>query len=190
MPKYTSLSSCQLSGDPYVVSPGTCSAVGDGLAPAAPWAIELHVCPVLVAQKGGGCGGAQVCAAKPAAAPYGGPLCVQRDGSDDCPAGFTETSTAAYDGADDTRACSACSCDPKTVKCSGGGYHAMDENNCTGGSTWVGNGDCTGTSGELDWNTGSLKPVPATPSAGTCTGATPSGNVTPEGPRKLCCQAP
>ena len=190
VPKYTSLASCKLTGAPHVLDPGTCAAVGGGLDPADPWATTLHVCPVLLAKKGGGCAPGLVCAAMPGGAPYDGPLCVQRAGTDDCPLGFTDASVLGYDDADDQRACSACSCDPGTVTCTGGGYHACDGNSCDGGTSWVGNGDCTGTSGELDWDTGSLSPVLADPQPGACSGATPAGELLAKHPRKLCCRAP
>jgi hypothetical protein len=190
VPDVALLSSCKLTGAPYRTAQGTCSAGGGALAPAEPWALELHVCPVVTAAKGGGCLGGQACAAKIAAAPYDGPLCVAKDGDEPCPAGYSSSSTQAYAGADDTRACSACSCDTSAITCSGGGYYAMDKGGCNGGKTLVDSGNCTGTSGELDQGSGSLLPVLAAPSQGTCAGGQPSGAVTPKGARKLCCAAP
>jgi hypothetical protein len=184
------LSWCKLTDAPYRTAQGTCSAGGGALAPAEPWALELHVCPVVTAAKGGGCLGVQACAAKIAAAPYDGPLCVAKDGDEPCPAGYSSSSTQAYAGADDTRACSACSCDTSAITCSGGGYYAMDKGGCKGGKTLVNSHKCTDTSGKLDLGSGSLLPVLAAPSQGTCAGGQPSGAVTPKGARKLCCAAP
>jgi hypothetical protein len=182
------LSSCSLTGDAKLVDPGTCAAKGGGLAQPAPWAETLHVCPI--AKTGGGCGKGRVCAPKPSAAPYGGPLCVLKPGTDDCPAGFDASSVQAYDHGDDTRACSGCSCDTAGVTCKGGSYEVINDKACGGSGKVVDGGGCTDTSGNLDNDSGSLRPTPATPTAGTCSGGAASGKLSPKGPQKLCCRAP
>ncbi len=104
-----------------------------------------------------------------------------------CPTGWESAQRiTAYTGATDTRGCSACSCAPPAVSCSGGGYHFHGGILCTGGITDLVEGACTGV------GTGIVSYSGAVPGGGSCTpeGGQPEGALTPEGAVTLCCKAP
>ena len=90
---------------------GTCQVTAGGDIASRPdpeWDLETLGCGLLT-NNAGGCGGTGVCAPQ---APSGfdtNRLCVFRAGSHTCPSGFV-AANSVYEGYEDSRACSQCSC--------------------------------------------------------------------------------
>jgi hypothetical protein len=157
---------------------GSCAASPVNTLPAPSFAEQTRTC------SGGtttavGCTSGQVCAPQ-AFAPY--KLCVSRPGDFACPTGYTQATTT-YDGVQDTRACSACSCGAAASTCDG---EVDVTNTCTGASrileTTV--SGCGTNAISAGWG-GTYTPKPS----GKCvpSSSTLSGAVTPTGDTTVCC---
>ncbi len=160
------------------------------IVPPLAWNERARACGG--ADLGGGCG-AGVCAPKPAA-PYGG-ICVAKAGDNACPPGYPQK-TFYYQGVNDTRGCSACSCStPQGAACPGTAEISTNSA-CSVDTVVVNNvGGCE-----------SLPPDPSPPPppyqnsrsifydgkppvGGACgaSGGQVSGSATPTAPVTICC---
>lgn len=110
---------CTGSAEAIIGRPGTyggsCDAWVDAGVPAWSWTLGALGCSATTLADAGGCTAGTVCAPTPSA-----PLCIYSDGgSAGCPdAGPYSVSYVLYGGADDTRGCAGCSCEP-TGTCTG-----------------------------------------------------------------------
>jgi hypothetical protein len=86
----------------------TCSpSAQNPTLPAADWATNALACAPATALTRSGCGRGQVCAPE---APFAGEICILRDGDVPCPQGPYDDRRVYYTAIDDTRTCSACTC--------------------------------------------------------------------------------
>jgi hypothetical protein len=129
-------------------------------------------------------------------------LCIIGLGSAECPEGWRaeKEKIEAYEGGDDTRACTACGCNFEAAQCTDGGYTVFDRDGCNGGGigyeapTFIAQENaCIDVSLYLDGSgngTGSFLPKHGilTLGPGVCTGGEPSGKVTTHGPHTICCR--
>jgi hypothetical protein len=184
--------SCKVTGAAMVTTPGSCTPSTVTFPNQGAWGTRVDACGV--DQASGSCGAGQVCIPQgPTAANES--LCVRYDGVVTCPAGWTTTSLTAYANADDTRACSACTCGDGST-CGDSHYTFYDTGTCTttgtGGSVNVGSNatnGCTDVTAEIAQNAWSAKAtLPAV--HGTCPpgGGQASGSVMPQNPVTYCCQ--
>jgi hypothetical protein len=108
-------SSDRIKKDEVVV--GSCDPVAAGNETIAPflWDVNRVICGA--AEVGAGCSDESVCAGKPPL-PFGSRHCIARAGAHACPTPFAQ-GFELYGGTQDTRSCSACTCDgPKGFLCS------------------------------------------------------------------------
>jgi hypothetical protein len=185
----SSTGSCEITGDPDVITPGTCTfGAGDGQLVAPTWMEEVRVC---TAAAGGGCGDTRVCVPKaPVGSGVDGAVCIAREGTDACPSGWT-IETQTYQSGTDNRACSACACEMDTVDCTGGGWEAYEFENCFAVFSYQKatiTTQCTTVSSLLG-SQFSLRATAATPEPPTECSAQGNGAVDAQGPMKLCCMA-
>jgi hypothetical protein len=167
---------------------GECNPSVTPMLDAAAFSTSVRVCG-LEAPATAGCEGDAVCAPPRAA---GAKMCVAQDGDIACPAGY-EDRTVSYDGFVDSRACpdaSLCSCTPE-ASC-GGTVKTYVSTDCSGPSFTYTSLDfalCVEVQSPLDGV--APESILATATAtGTCESAgdlAPTGTVTPDVPRTICC---
>lgn len=160
--------------------------------PATSWGTDVLGCAA-PPSSGGGCGTGGQCYPKPQA-PFGSKLCVWRTGGPPaagCPADYPNLSQQYYQTTDDTRSCSACSCNGSC----GGTIKTYTDNNCTVGAATLNlNGTpaaCTTVPGDTTITGGSDTRSYTFTGAGPVCGSTPStlqGSVQPDGLITMCCQ--
>jgi hypothetical protein len=173
--------------DAPTVTVGSCQASG-GEATIEPvsWMVVAKACGD--APTGGGCGPGQVCQPTPAE-PFKSGLCIYKIGEQaSCPGHpFTEKHVF-YDDADDTRGCSACSCDPpKGGKCSAT-ITVYGDANCTASPTPFQAGSC-GTLPAANTAVVGRQASNISVTPGTCApkGGAPTGSVVPTSATTFCC---
>ncbi len=138
----------------------------------------------------GSCGAGKVCIPT-SAGTANQSLCVRHDGDVPCPSGWS-TVVQGYASANDTRACSACSCGDGTT-CGDSHYTFYSTNDCTSSAisstAVVGTVQCTNVTAEAGLGTGSVEAALPQPK-GTCPpgGGGATGMVTPMSPFTYCCQ--
>src|SRR6202008_3543327 len=117
-----------------------CTAGGGAPSMGSMWGGAVLTCGAI----GQGCTLADSCAPEEMMAD--GPLCLMKDGTDPCPAGWS-SSIAAFTGGTDTRICTPCGC---AVTCNGGGVTVYDHNDCTAGDVTINNfGICAAVLGDF-----------------------------------------
>lgn len=163
---------------------GVCaSSGGDAVLPDVAFLQKARVCS---APGGLGCGAAQTCVAE-AGAPFVLSSCVFKTGAAVCPPAYDEQHLVFAGGlGEDTRGCSACTCDYAGT-CPGTTYFYSD-NICSSGTAFVDNdGSCKAFAGSKSIQ--SLKVLAAGAPAGACSaeGGAPTGGVTGLGPVTVCC---
>ena len=168
---------------------GVCNAAVLPMLDVPSFSTSVRICGV-AAPTSTGCDAGSVCAP---ARSSGAKLCVAQDGDVPCPAGYADR-TVTYATFTDTRACpdaSACSCTVDAT-CTGD-LKTYVTTDCTSASYLYNALDiavCLQVHSPLDGVApGSIRAT-ATPS-GTCDSAgdlAPTGAVTPDAPRTLCCQ--
>ncbi|WP_437524977.1 hypothetical protein WME79_37085 [Sorangium sp. So ce726] len=178
---------CRLTKGSALVESGVCEVGGGGLATKETWADEVRVC----AAAGAGCGAAQVCAPK---APKGfePAVCMAQEGGALCPAGWTGLDLSVYEGGEDNRKCSPCTCDTSAVHCKAGSYTLYPAHDCpaAGATKLVDSNACTELSGFLvspDFDF-SFQAELGTAEGIACSVSEPSGSVEPVGHRRICCR--
>lgn len=160
---------------------GSCGAPTGGAKPAAAFAREATACS-LPAVPAGACAADQACAPTPGA---GTSTCIRQAGQVACPAGPYSVQKIFFGGMDDTRACSACSCN---ATCTGGSTAVYAETACADQLDTTGPNLCD----SLPTNTlnGSAK-VNTAPTFGcSATGGAVSGALTGKDPTTFCCLPP
>lgn len=176
--------SCRVPGNPIVDEAGGCAPSITDFSNKYPWTGWLKACPANAAG-GSGCAGG-VCLPKQ---PAGTSVCIRKDGSHDCPAGWM--GTEAFANVKDDRACAECTCTPKP-QCVGGGYEFFDHNDCTlggAGSVLILNSTCVDAMTFPDSDSWSFRQILPT-SGGSCMagGGEPVGAVVPDDPVTFCCK--
>jgi Divergent InlB B-repeat domain len=128
-----------------------------------------------------GCGAGSVCA-PPSAAPFEQKLCIYRQGSFACPAGFSAPATY-YTGYTDTRVCSACSCTGGCGTLSGTWYSGTT---CDGAPRETSTIGLPAACNDFVVSVGSAR----FSSSNTCSasGGQVSGSVTAANPVTVCCE--
>ncbi len=159
---------------------GSCVAQPSEQVPSATWGLQARACGG--ASTAGACSGGQLCV--PPAATF--EMCIYQAGNLACPAGYTNKSVF-YEGFDDTRGCTACTCGTATGNCVGTGTVSLhNKNDCTDDVKTIDLGTCASavTATHAKYNDGPATNVtcPPAPGAGMSTGtATPKDAVT------FCC---
>lgn len=164
---------------------GTCSPVEQNppLTPPS-WSSEVRGCGSLSLAPGG-CDGGSVCV--PAIPPpFAAGACIFRAGDVQCPQGPYAKRTVYYYDFDDTRACSACSCDGPTGGECKGTMTMRAGAGCSGNT--LGSGQVPGCVEKPQVSSGYFV-VSVSASGATCSpaGGAPTGSVTPIGPTTVCC---
>jgi hypothetical protein len=177
-----------VKADAPTVTVGSCAASG-GEAAIEPvsWMVLGKACGN--APAGGGCGASQVCQPTPAT-PFKSGLCIYKDGEQaSCPGQPFTDRHVFYEDAQDTRACSECSCDaPKGGKCTAT-IRVHTTANCTDAvPTQFQAGSC----GSLPAANGPVfgrEATNITVTPGTCVpkGGAPTGAVVPTSATTFCC---
>jgi hypothetical protein len=166
---------------------GACMANSMATVPAVSWAEEAQVCQPQAPSQGS-CSAGEVCLSEGS-----GAFCIMQAGMVECPAGDYSFSHTFYSGANDTRACSTCSCAPPS-----GGSCSLP-NGPTGplaGFPYL-DPACGAQTGAFYVESCIAIPtvkavkLTATPTlnAGTCaaTGGAATGTASPAQPTTLCC---
>ena len=115
-------------------------------------------------------------------------MCIYQAGNLACPGGYTNKSVF-YEGFDDTRGCSACTCGTATGNCAGTGTVSLhNKDDCTDDVKTITLGSCDTavTATHAKYNDGPATNVtcPPAPGAGMATGA-----ATPKNPVTFCCRS-
>lgn len=174
------LQSCQLTGPAQISKADVCVAKGGELKASLAWAEEIFVCG---GPGGGGCGEGEACVAGGGATS----LCIEREGEDPCPAGWTTTEIQAFAGGDDARGCAPCSCGSSATCGADGHYTIYDGTNCNNSSEIVGGLACADVSNKTAIS-GSIAPKLASVKPGKCIGGGATGELTTKGALKICCR--
>jgi hypothetical protein len=175
--------------DAPAVTVGSCQASG-GEATIEPvsWMVAGKACGN--APIGGGCAASQVCQPTPPKDMWKPGLCIYKDGEQNaCPGEpFTEKHVF-YGDADDTRACSACSCDaPKGGKCTAT-IKVHTSANCTDASPTTFQAGSCGTLPAANNAVFGREATNITVTPGTCApkGGAATGSVVPVNATTFCC---
>ncbi len=179
----------------------TCPASGGELAVKSTFERWLYACGG-ANQAGGGCVSGQSCAAPATTGPYSGTVCISKVGKQTCPAGWN-TRLVGYASGTDTRGCSACTCSPSGVVCTGGAYTFYDHVNCSCSSyvncqsnKVVDSTSCVDLSNLLDgsytdaagdWSGDYTQPTKLQSGSCTPSGGQPSGGIQTTGAVTFCC---
>jgi len=172
---------CRLQNGSEVVSgPEQCTAGGAQLAQPTKFQGKAQVCG---SARGAGCDAGKVCVPRSNAA-YGEALCIAKDGAVACPAEFGHA-VQTYTDANDSRACSDCSCNPSKLSCPPATVAVFATNVCGEGTPIT--GDCTPLPESL--LSVYAKAMVGAPQqmAGACSGGAPTGALEPTGLRTYCC---
>ncbi|MCK6588279.1 MAG: hypothetical protein HUU21_21130 [Polyangiaceae bacterium] len=176
-----------VKSDAPTVTVGSCMASGgEPTIEPVSWMLYGKACGN--APLGGGCEASQVCQPTPAA-PFKSGMCIYKDGEQaSCPGEpFTEKHVF-FEDAQDTRDCSACSCNaPSGGKCSAT-ITVYSDVNCTSNPTPFQAGSCgTLPAANLPVFGRTASNITVTP--GTCAsqGGEPTGSVTPTSATTFCC---
>lgn len=147
------------------------------------WQEEVFLCAV--PSSAGGCAGGEACV--PAdTGEYSG-LCVEKDGDEACPDGWTDEDIQVYTAATDQRACSSCACLTGASCGSDGKYTVYDNTTCGGSKKTVDSTACVNVYNQLAIE-GSLLPTLASVQDGQCGGGQPTGQLDLAGAKKICCK--
>lgn len=184
--------SCHIVEGPRVSAEGSCTGGASAVLNTIPWEKQMYTCSAGTTV-GKGCAVGKVCAPKKSGEFAQASSCVVTDDpAAACPSGYTAYETVAYDDGTDMRTCSACACNPKSVKCTGGGATVYDLDDCTlGGSLPVQlplDASCVSAANLMDNGYASVAVSFGTPTNGICTPAVGSGSVMTTGAKKVCCQ--
>jgi len=163
-----------------VGTPATCEAQEVSTVPPVQWTSAATMCAAPA--RGGDCG-EERCTAEP---PEGleSSLCISRDGENECPGGDYTQRSVYYRSNEDTRTCSACTCDG-AASC-GGELRTFNDFGCpAGGGTGFPLNSCEQMPVSADYSVGAS----VTGNAANCSAAdvTSMGEATPTGAVTVCC---
>lgn len=176
--------SCSLTAGPSVAEPGTCSKSGGSVTNAPDWGLDVHVCNA-PPSSGVACGAGGTC--EPLIP--GQQLCIRKEGTEACPAGWDLSRVDSFSDADDSRGCTSCNCNP--VSCSGGEVAVFDTFGCSeaDGHVHVDSSNCFDVPNIIDGSLLSLLPTLGSVVQNGCSGGgNPVGEFTPLGPVTFCCK--
>ncbi len=164
-----------------VGNPGTCEAQEVNMVPPVQWSTAATMCAAPA--RGGDCGEDRCTAQPPAGLETR--LCISRSGENECPGGDYTDRSVYYRSNEDTRTCSACTCDGETGVC-GGQIRTFDSLGCpSGGGTDRPLGSCESMPVSGDYSVGAV----VTGNAANCSAAemVSMGEATPTGAVTVCC---
>ncbi len=157
---------------------GSCVPQPSKILGTPSWSLQARACGG--ASFAGACPGGQVCA--PATSLN---TCVYQAGNLTCPAGYANKQIF-YDGFNDSRDCTTCSCGTATGQCDGSGtvsfHNAMDCSDSSLKTISLGSCEKESKGKYAKYNDGPPSNVSCPPSGGVAT-----GNVTPANPVTFCC---
>ncbi len=161
---------------------GSCVPQPTEQVPAVTWGMQARACGD--PSTAGACAGGEICVPP---APAATQSCVFRAGDRACPVGYPNK-TVFYDGFDDTRGCTACTCGTATGNCDGTGTVSLhNKNDCTDSIQTITLGSCDPlgtTTSYAKYNDGPATNVTCPPAPGA---GTPTGAATPKDPVTFCC---
>ncbi|MEM6296452.1 MAG: hypothetical protein AAGA54_34620 [Myxococcota bacterium] len=160
---------------------GSCNPTTNDAVPDTSWETAVTVC---MAPSGvGECEQGRCAAELPGS--FDARLCISQPGEHECPGSGYADRQMSYTGVDDERACSTCECGTEGGECEVA-VTGHANGNCTGSSSDLEIGTCDG----FDVNTGdygvSATIENKTPSC-TASGGEPVGEATPTGAVTVCC---
>jgi hypothetical protein len=158
-------------------------SAGSALPPAPKWKTLALGCGSLSLSPGE-CTGGSVCVPQPGA-PFLGGACVLRTGDEQCPAGPYTKRSVVFGAAEDTRACSECSCGGPAGGSCQGTLSLKSGVGCTGQS--LGSAAVPGCAAKPSGSGYLIANVSFVGATCPATGGTPTGTVTPTGPTTVCC---
>ncbi|HRI70627.1 MAG TPA: hypothetical protein PK156_40625, partial [Polyangium sp.] len=169
---------------------GNCPASG-GVSDQQPAQWEAFGLGCSTTVKGAGCGAGNVCQPK-SATPFRTGLCVYKLGENSCPVGPFSQQFVYFEKADDTRSCTACTCEaPMNSTCSATVhiYSDLAVNTCNTEIASFNAGSCTPLTGNP---TAFGRSATVTgPTGGSCNvtagGGNAMGSLTPVNPTTFCC---
>jgi hypothetical protein len=164
----------------------TCNGNLAKMVPAVSWSTLARTCAFSLPSQEGGCGASKLCVTAPTS-PFGGP-CITQSGDLTCPNGYP-TKHLQYAGANDTRGCTACTCN-------------TTPGTCTGGITFYATNNCQMFVGQISLGTNcsavSSQPVGSMAAngnfflfpGGSCAAnaVSPNGTATEAMPTTICCK--
>ncbi|HEY2511320.1 MAG TPA: hypothetical protein VGI39_10710 [Polyangiaceae bacterium] len=175
-----------MRASPPAATGGTCTGNASKSVPPLGWGHTARACAPGTTDAPGGCGAGALCVARPPA-PFAPALCVWRAGDLACPAGPYAVRSVYYAGANDTRDCTACTCDASGQTCSAAQISTYADGECPSNpaGTILGDGSCVSAPG----STSVVRAGPSSPSASGCTPkpVSATGTVVPTGATTVCC---
>lgn len=172
------------------VSGGSCNpGGGDPLLDTPIFDQAVRACRVPTS--GGGCGGIQVCMPRPAS-PFEARVCIGRAGDEACPGGLFTERFVFYEGYDDGRGCTGCTCGSPTggaCEITMGVYDDPAVGTCNNSVASFTAGSCFDLTGNpaIFGLTATVTGAPSGSSCSVTGGGQPTGQVTPETPTTFCC---
>ncbi|MFO0554828.1 MAG: hypothetical protein U0271_41005 [Polyangiaceae bacterium] len=171
---------------------GTCNTTGGApTGPTPTWTQAVKACRAETGLTG--CSGGQTCVPRPAT-PYVDRICIGKAGDQTCPGVFTDKVTS-FGAIDDSRDCTACSCNAATggsCKLTVGVYADNLTDTCATQDTTIESGKCSTLTSNprVKGRNATLMTAPA---GGSCTvagGGTPTGAVAAASETTFCCLPP
>ncbi len=186
----SSLSGCGAAPHAKAPAPlpsgGACQPQPSTSVPAATWGTLARACALPSPAARGACDAASVCAPR-ATSPYSGHLCALIAGDVSCPAGSAyNVKHVYYAGADDSRACSPCTCGPPDGGACTGTFSVYNTSACAlFTSTFSLGSSCV----PVQIATSGVESQVSLATAGGCAASLvqPSGGFTPSLPTTVCC---
>ena len=166
---------------------GTCAGNASTSLPPIGWGHTARACAAPMSDAPGGCGAGALCVARPTT-PSPSVLCVWRSGDVACPGAPYSVRSVYFTGVNDTRACTACTCDaPGGLTCAASQISTYADGECPSNpaGSIVGDGGCVSAPG----STSVVRAGPSSPSGSGCTPnpVSATGTVVPTGPTTVCC---
>jgi hypothetical protein len=150
--------------------------------PEVKWSARVAGCEAVAAQRAG-CEAGRVCVAKPSG---DAKLCVYREDEHDCPAEMYTQRKVYYRDVDDSRSCSACTCDGPDCKYTWSVFNATDTSCASPIIKLTSAGQCVQVNPSAD----KLRVGATIEGDGACTpgGGASSGGVSGSKPVTVCCE--
>jgi hypothetical protein len=171
---------------PSATAPCTMTGGSVDVRPPVEWMSAVVGCKAASsALKQIDCAAGEVCAPAPSP-PFDSSLCVFQVGDVSCPGAPYSNRIVAYEGVDDARGCTACTCKVTPGTCTGT-VNAFSDSDCkTPFGSSMGFGGCVEVSGSSIYAEVLTADPPTTLACGT-TGGQPTGTATPANPVTICC---
>jgi hypothetical protein len=173
-------------GGATVAASGACVPDASAVVPPAQWSAEARLCGVPGAPVAGSCAAGQVCAPAAGLPVKKDTYCVAINSVSQCPSAYYAVARQYYTGDVDTRACTACSCEPATGSaCPNSAVYTYTDLGCTSAhGTLPAPVACSSfpSARAVSFNGGA-------PTGGSCApdGGRPTGTFAPTNPYTVCC---